>query len=511
MPIRDRGLGSPGANRPIIDALPHPSHRTRMHTRAKISLSFWAIACALATILVLAFRRYEFEILVIAALGLLLLVGWRLWAVRQLRGKQELNTQHRLEELQREVSLLGRPVRIDGMDPTLLLVFGVVISLLLNMMHRGTGKAWPLVFAVLMAIAVLLAVAVRISKLGQPLLIVSREGVQPAGYGLLPWSAVYGIACHKVGDHHASRLVLNIYVPELKAQVASAQWFIRLFHAVPGLRRAKYQDVIMVPMRKPSELPAVIERLCRNVWQEATGRKHLWNIDLSGSQTQFNEMIRDVSRQQQACANTDALEPLRADMQNLTRYAQRANEDAHGRTAWMRIWTVPGSIAFGLFMIQVPLGRLIGFVATDTWSGQALGMAAVLAIIAWIALIRHARHVFGERFTRVRIAQVLATLAIASLLVVPMTWFLITDLGGAMAGYGSDAPYEELTVIATKAERTSRRGCDHVLRHPGLGKSMCLTYAEFLSFPEQVPVVISIRRNALGYRVYERRIALAGG
>lgn len=70
--------------------------------------------------------------------------------------------------------------------------------------------------------------------------------------------------------------------------------------------------------------------------------------------------------------------------------------------------------------------------------------------------------------------------------------------------------YCSLWVIATKAERNARRGCDYVTRHPGLGKRLCLVREEFLTFPDQAPVVISIRRNALAYKVYEQRVVLPG-
>jgi hypothetical protein len=139
---------------------------------------------------------------------------------------------------------------------------------------------------------------------------------------------------------------------------------------------------------------------------------------------------------------------------------------------------------------------------------QALAAAIVLVIIAWSLVIGRARNVFGASFTRKRLVQALVTMSLASILVLPATWFLITDVGGALAAIDSNKPKEEITVIATKTEHNSRGGCDYFLRHPGLGKRLCLVRAEFLSFPDQVPVVLSIRRNALGYRVYEQRVVL---
>lgn len=439
-----------------------------MHTRAKISVTFWVVASALLAIYLLASNLrwyYELEVTRVAALGMLLAIICRLWAVRQLRKEQDHDAQRRLEELQREVILLGHPVRIEGMGSAL--------------------------------------------GLGQPLLIVSREGVQPAGYGLLPWSAVYGIECHTIERKYASGTVLNLYVPGLQAHLGSAHPFIRFFRGIPGIRAAKYVDVITIRLRRPSEIPSVIERLCRNLWQGATGRTHTWSIHLSDSEAQFIQIVEDTGRKlQEASRSNEGLEQVRMEMENAQRYLQRAKDEHRGREAWTRVWTVPGAFALALLVGQVPFGRLVAFVPTDAWSTQAFVIAAVMVVIAWVLIVRHARNVFGESFTRKRLLQVLVTLGLASILVLPMTWFLITDVGGFIAADIGNRPNEEMTVIATKEERTTRRSCDYVLSHPALGKRLCLVRAQFLTYPDQVPVVLSIRRNTLGYKVYDQRVAL---
>lgn len=404
---------------------------------------------------------------------------------------QEINAQRRLYELQREVTVLGEPVRIDGRHSTVWLALGIVIAPLFVMMYLDTKRTDALVFATLTAIGVLLAAMMRIAKFGQPLLIVSREGVQPAGYGFLPWSAISGIEYRANEGKRARGTVLLLYVPGLKAHLPSAHPFIRFFRAIPGIRAARYIDIITIRMRKPSELPWVIERLCRNVWKDATGYTHAWSLDLSGLEI----------RSTRTAAGTDT--------KSLERYAKLVDDEHLTRETWARVWTVPGAFALALLIGQVPFGRLVAFVPTGAWSTQAFAMAAVVVIIAWILVIRHARNVFGESFSRTRLIQVIATLGITSILVLPMTWFLITDVGGALANNGN-GPNEEITVIATKKERTTRRGCSYVLTHPALGKRMCLVRAQFLTFPAQVPVVLSIRRNALGYKVFEQRIALPG-
>lgn len=484
-----------------------------MHTRAKISVTFWLIASALAAVFALTWNlrsRYEIQIYQATALGILLVLAWRLWAVRQLRKNQELNAHGRLQGLEREVRLLHRPVRIEGMPPTLWLVFGILITTLLVMISLGTDEIKWLVFATLTVIATGIAMLIRIAKLGQPLLIVSREGVQPAGYGLLPWSAIYGIECHTPEGRHASGMVLNLFVPGLKTQLHSAHPFIRFFRSIPGIRAAKYVNVIMIPLRKPSELPHVIERLCRSIWKNATGRTHHWSIHLSGSEMQYAQLLADTRRKMDAPQREEDLEQVREEMENLQRHAQVARDETRAREAWARVWTVPGIIAFPVVIGQVPLGRLIAFVPTHAWSMQALAIAIVLVIVAWSLVLGHARNVFGESFTRKRLVQTLVTMGFASILVLPATWLLLTDVGGAMAAIDSNRPKEEITVIATKTEHNTRGGCDYFLSHPGLGKRMCLVYAEFLDFPEQVPVELLIRRNALGYRVYEQRVVLLG-
>lgn len=483
-----------------------------MHTRAKISVTFWLVATALAAILVLANKLrwyYELEVYQAAALGMLLVVAWRLWAVRRLRKQQELNAARRLQELQYEATQLGQPVRIEGMGPTLWMVLGVPVTALAIVMYLDTGKIIGLVFAALTATSVVIVALMRIARLGQPLLIVSREGVEPAGYGLLPWPAVYGIECHTPDHKHISGTMLNLYVPELKAHLDSAHPFIRFFHCIPGIRSAQYTDVITVRMRKPSELPGVIERLCRNLWQEATGRTHRWSIHVASAPQPLAEMIADSKRKlTEIPCSSERIEQLRTDIQNLQRHERRVDEQRRRTETWMRVWMVPGIFAVVLFAGQVPFGRLVAFVPTDEWSTQALVIAAVLMVMAWALIIGHARNVFGDSFTRIRLVQVLVTLSLTSILALPLTWFLITDIGGAMVAYGGNGPDEEITVIATKKERSTRRGCDYILSHPGLGKRHCLVREEFLSFPDQVPVVLSIRRNPLGYKVYEQRVVL---
>lgn len=481
-----------------------------MHTRAKISVTFWALAATLGAILVLANTSgwyYELEVYQATGLGIVLLVAWRLWAVRQLRTTQERNTIRRLADLQRDIRKLGRPVRIEGMPPALSLIFGVVATALLVVIYLGSEKIIFLGFAILAAIFTLIAMLVRVAKLGQPLLIISREGVQPAGYGLLPWSALYGIECHTTATKYGSSIVLNLYVPELQTYLGSAHPLIRFFRSIPGFVAKAYVDVIRIPMRKPSELPHVVERLCRELWEQSTGRTHTWSIHFSGSRAQLSRLVVDARRKlKKTPESAAALEQTRMEMEKLQRCAQLVKDEHRAGQLWTQVWTVPVVLLLAVLVSQA-FGRWVGFVPTDAWSTQAFVIAVVLAIITWGFTVWHARIVFGELFTRMRLLQVLLGLGLGSILFLPMLGFLIATIGGIVATDG-DRPNEEITVIATKQERTTRRGCNYVLSHPGIGQRLCLVRSEFQTYPAQVPVVLSIRRSALGYKVYEQRIAL---
>jgi hypothetical protein len=109
--------------------------------------------------------------------------------------------------------------------------------------------------AVLCTVLVGFAALWTLPTVGRPVLIVTRDGVQPAGYGVLPWSAIQGIDLTEIRHRYGkSGHLLHLYVPDLRERLTGAHGLIRLMHSL--VRTWRFSTRVMVRRATHRNMPS---------------------------------------------------------------------------------------------------------------------------------------------------------------------------------------------------------------------------------------------------------------
>jgi hypothetical protein len=98
-----------------------------------------------------------------------------------------------------------------------------------------------------MVIGGLIVIRPYLPLLGRPALIIGMDQIDIAGYGVIPWTEIEGVHLLMSRRSHA----MSFRVPRLGVASVVMQW--------------------------PSERPAVVEIVCKNVWTVRTGKDSLWS------------------------------------------------------------------------------------------------------------------------------------------------------------------------------------------------------------------------------------------
>ncbi len=306
--------------------------------------------------------------------------------------------------------------------------------------------------------------------IGRPALTLTRDGVQPTGYGLLPWSAVRGIDLVNLNPGHVgASYVLHLFVPDLRLRLADAHPSIRLLHSM--FRGRLFGQIISIRIRHTPAPAGTIEQLCRVLWKAAMERNYIWGAH---EQWRYSHYIEN----RPGATST----PL----------------------ALSEAWTQLGSV-LGVTLLLVTVANLVlrqftNFVPSEAWLKGSLAAVAGLALVGYALLLRRMKSTSRGHLTAGKMVGAIAAMAASSLLIVPFSWLALQNLVGDIVArtYGVT---DEISVMTTPTDRYRRRGCRLRLQGPELGEPVCLSRAAFDRLPMDVRVTLQIRRTALGYHV----------
>lgn len=475
----------------------------------KVALVFWLIVVTLLPLVVLppfgfVHWPHDREIVSVAALGILVAILWR--ALMSRRHKRLIvDEQHRrYGELKRAILTTGQAVPVDGASGIGLLI--VITGLFALAVWGAVAQREPMVVggAVLLALFVFLAAVISIPAIGRPVLVLSRQGIQPAGYGPLPWSDIEGIEVTELHTRGADLgHVLRLFVPALNRHLHQAHPLIRLARTM--FRGLKMREVVTLRLRRTSEPPALIERLCRDLWKAATGMDHSWSIHFSSAEVQ---LMRSLAQHRRKDASGEILTDPERDLQrlrNLGEQFQAAAGAQRSRLGWNQLGISSLTTVVGLIIAYKLINLFTNFVASDSWLVTSFWIACGIVCVGCVFFVRHARKTIGDDLHGRRLAGLVASMLAALLLIFPLTWIVLQNLIGDPMAREFGAP-AEVSVRAIKTDASRRRGCDERLGGAGVGDPICLTREQFERLPDEVSVTLSVRRSWMGYHVDAHRI-----
>ena len=437
-------------------------------------------------------------IVLFIALGALL---WQAYARRREKALFELQ-QRRYADLKRELLTIGQPVAIRGASgifaTAMAIAIAAVTAWVWTLEHQGVFLA----VAVLCAVLALLGLAQSVPKLGRPLIFLSRQEIDIAGFGPLPWSAIEGIELAEV-RHYSSVVAyrLRFYVPYLPQRLESAHPWVRLLHRLTAGRRMA--RIASVRLRATSEAPATIERLCRDLWKAATGRDHPWSIHYSNAQL---EIMRDLRKMR----DNDPLRDPETELAGLRRLSAKIDREFTEHSLQMRVRnTGAGAVAAILVLVvaQQIAHPLTHFVGSSQWLMISLAIAILLGLLGVALVVRHLRAGDGAKLRGSSLAGVVVALLVGFMVCVVFAWLLLQEsIGDPIARSAGEQAV--ITVTAKKTDEYRRRGCTRRLDGHEVGNEICLSREEFARLPDEVQVRLRVRRHWIGYHVDSQQILL---
>lgn len=477
-----------------------------MHPRGRIALIFWTIVAISA--LAMAVPPLGFgpwidypRIAGVALLAILLAVFWRARALRGLREQEEANSAEHHAALKREVLVSGGAIAINGATGLWPWLAAVVFDAALVSGAVSTHGIVLVPAAALVTLALVPVSLLLLPTIGKPVLTLTREGAQPAGYGVLPWSAVHGIDLTRIyGRGRVISHVLHLFVPDLRAHLSGAHGFIRLLHSI--LRYRRFSTIVAVRLRGTSESPELVERLCRDLLKAATNRDPIWSSYLSADEAR---LAMDVSDLAPNGGYRPTPQELGRQLGRLSELSDRRDVSMRTDLVWLRLATSLFAAIVTLIAANLLVDLFTNFVASDQWLAWSGAAAVILALAGYALLARRLKLLGGGRLRAGQIAGIAFAIVVSLVLILPLTWEVVQNvIGDPIARtYGAA---DHIAVVATKTDSYRRRKCSPRLHGVSLGQDMCLTREEYDRLPQQVTVELDIRRNAFGYHVDARKI-----
>jgi hypothetical protein len=478
-----------------------------MSPRARIAAIFWIwLLCALPFFVFPLVEPSSWDYPRFTAgvsfCAILLSFVWRWWSDLRLSMKQKQEDELKFKDYRERILDLGETLTIRGASGLFLLIALSIADLMVIWASISETRPFFVVFAALGTPLIFFSALFVIPVIGKPPLILSRVGVEATGYGFIPWSAVEGVELQEIRSKGSTiGHILRFWVPDLSTRMAGAHPMIRMAKRL--YRGKSTRDIINLKLRRTSEAPELIERLCFEFWKAATGRSYRWSIHLpekhialmkgaDGLQHKLEVPGEDAGQLQESLRDIERrVSPILANHASEARGMRFVSECA-------------AAIIFILVGVQIT-GATTNFVPSDNWAVACIVTSLLIVGLGTRLLLlrtqsRPLRAVRGLKW----IGALLLS-GVGLFVSVVGCWIVIQNaVGDPIARvYGAS---ESISIIAKKTDSARRRRCDQRLTGPGLGDAVCLSRQEYERLPDQVPVDLHIRRTWVGYHVVASQV-----
>lgn len=473
-----------------------------MSPRARIAAIFWIwLLCALPFFvfpLVEPFSwDYPHSTAGVSFCAILLALVWRWWSDLRLSMKQKQEDELKFKDYRKRILDQGETLTIRGGSGLFLLIALSIADLMAIWVSIEESRTFLLVCAAIATPLILFSALFVIPVVGKPPLILSRTGVEATGYGFIPWSAVDGLDLQEIRSKGSTiGHILSFWVPDLSTRMESAHPMIRMAKRL--YRGESTRDIINLKLRRTSEAPDLIERLCFEFWKAATGRSYRWSIHLPAEHIALLRRADGLQRGLEVTGE-DARQ-LQESLRDIERRVSPILANYASEAKGMRFVSECAAVIMGILVGVQITGAATNFVPSDNWTVACIvASLLIVGLGTWLLLLRTQSKPFGA----VRGFKWIGALLLsgAGLFVsVVGCWIVIQDAVGDPIARVYGAP-ESISIIAKKTNSSRRRSCDQRLTGPGLGDAVCLSRQEYERLPDQVPVELHIRRTWVGYHV----------
>lgn len=472
-----------------------------MRPLTRVSLQFWLVVFFLVAAVFLpnlGMLPWSLKplLIVVALAGSMIAVVWRIKMDRRLKQEESLSQLNRADHLTQQILGFGQTVEVRGSHRLLLALAACCASAAL-ILGSIASKQIPIILGALVLTPLSLFALLRaIAQSGKAVLRLSRNGVEPAGYGSLPWSAIQGIELTELRTRGmVVGHVLRFWMPDLKSHLIGAHPVMRLIHF---LMPYKFNQRVSVFLQRTSEAPQTIKKLCSDVHTAITGLDIKWR---SSFPPQEAELMQDISERVRNTKQDRWSPASKLDLETLERLAARA-ENMHLTQSVSVVWNSFGSKLLGAFFVLLVAIQLIplltNFVPSNAWLFWSLVLDVLLVFAGHVFLYRRTYKAIGDSLNSRRRVALWASVAASFIVMSFLSWLeLPTLIGDPISRYQGKA--ENLSVVMSKTDKHRRRGCRRRLQGPG--NDICLSAQQYEQLSERVKVELQIRRSWFGYHV----------
>jgi len=198
-------------------------------------------------------------------------------------------TQERVAEIVRAATERSESFTYQGWSGVLTGVAIALIGVALFVASYRVGS--PVGFGIA-AIALVWAVRLwmrLVPLFSKPMLSLSKEGVDTAWYGFIPWTAVEGV--HASRGSRSVENALELLVPTLPTMVAQLHPFVRALQRMAWSRRSR--EVLQFPIRAGGRRLEVVSGVAEALWEKRIGRRKIWFPD----DPSLNERLQTAERE----------------------------------------------------------------------------------------------------------------------------------------------------------------------------------------------------------------------
>lgn len=219
--------------------------------------------------------------------------GLIIWGfIRERRREKRIAEQRKKNIEQRTRELTGTPwkandvlvVKGDSLIP--LLSFGTLIGMAVTYFGVVAPNTPSAIFfiGIVFSFFSLVMLLRALSDIGKPLLEISPQGVRMSIHGFIAWSEIGGISLSVYSHRGITTYALAFQVENYRHAVKDIHWSERLlsWFGMGALRRG----IVSVPLKNAGEEPETIHSVARFLWQQSTGRGHVWSPTLSADMNQ---------------------------------------------------------------------------------------------------------------------------------------------------------------------------------------------------------------------------------